>query len=219
MKNIPPFISSTLIEAFGIINKVKGYLGIYDDGNYSVISEYLGIARLVEFEDIMRNCAKIKYDDIFIQEICWKTARLTELTDNNFILTDIGLIYSASSFDNDTKEPLEGKCNVTLDCNYQGNKKNMDIKLIKPYSFKYESVPEWITEKRFFIIEKFGEYLKRYEFDPLKHLKENFDIEQQTAQRWLSEYTVPKSFAEKKKDYYYKISHYNNIAKEMFDPL
>jgi len=93
MTNIPIFISDTFIEAFDIINKVKEFLGIYEEGKYSVISEYFDTDRLVEFEKIMKDCSEMKVDDILIEEICWETSRLVEIIDHNFVLTDIGLLF------------------------------------------------------------------------------------------------------------------------------
>jgi hypothetical protein len=178
-----------------------------------------------EFELVMRLASNIEVDFIKIDNKNFSDSEIEVLPDNRFKGKDIGVEFSAIWSDDNNKESdengniiKEGRCIAWIEGKYAIlDDGKVEIESIEPDDFKYEEEPEWVDKGRFYDISDWINYWKRYDIALASSIMLKFEVEAQTAQRWITEKTVPKSMQSKKDDYDFLYRKNDNVAKKMFD--
>ena len=145
------------------------------------------------------------------------------LENNQYEADNIGLTFEVIYNDPKDIESDEdgivhklGRCLCSIKGEYALLDSMMTMISITPIEFKYEELPEWVDKGGYFDISAWVGYWMRYDFTLPILITNWFGVPIKTAQQWIVEQRIPKSFEEKKKEYDYTYKHNLNIAVKLF---
>ena len=217
-------------------NRKKEIIKWWNTGNDAPVQVDMDIIKGVplhkvkarQWEEVMVEKCKVPLFGIMISGIPNLFESNIILLDNDcFEIKDLGITFTAI-FDNRNCEDYnaegldyqEGRCKCLADGIFSESKKTANI-----ITLKFENMPEWKDNGRYYDISNWIDYCLRYQLnigynDPEvflnQFIQDNFGVESDTAKRWIEEKTVPKSFQEKVKAFYFKYSNIINVAEKMY---
>ena len=175
------------------------------------------------WEKVMKEDSKIPVVNIeIVLPINFFGTTITLFDNNHFQASNIGITFQAI-FDEPHNKNVDEKglvnkfgwCKGTIKGDYFFSDSLFDLISTKPVEFKYEEMPEWVDKENYFDIGDWIDYFMRYKFTLSLSMVKWFNISVKTAQNWIEERIVQKTFIEKKNDFFRRYKHVN-IAEKMF---
>ena len=175
------------------------------------------------WEKVMKKQSKIPIVDIeIVLPLNFFGTSITLYDNSHFQACNIGITFQATFEEPDNKNADEkglvnkfGWCKGTIKGDYFFSDSLFDLISTKPVEFKYEEMPEWVDKENHFDIGDWLDYFLRYKFTLSLSIVKWFNTSVKTAQNWIEERIVQKTFIEKKNDFFRRYKHVN-IAEKMF---
>ena len=176
------------------------------------------------WEEKMKQESKIPVFDIEIAlPPNFSGISVTLLENNHFQASNIGIAFQASFKMPANKNADEkglvhkyGRCKGTIIGEYLYADSQLYILSTTPIEFNHEKMPEWVDKGNYFDISDWIDYYQQYLFSLSLSITKWFGVTVRTAQEWIEEQIIPKTFQDKKNAFDRKYRHVHNIADKMF---
>ena len=193
--------------------------------NYSSFERFAFLRVLGKtWEKEMKKFTKIPVFDInIILPPNFFQSTITLIDNNQYEAKNIGLTFEVILEDPNSDESDEdgvlykiGRCTCSIKGVYSLSDPKMAMLSITPVDFKYDKLPKWIDKGEFYDISDWLCYWMRYVLTLPISIKKMFAVSIETANQWIEEQKVPKSFKKNLIDYGFLHKHHFNIAEKMF---